>query len=81
MKAEKKAQLRSRSDGKKIGETVKTINIINLVVICGGFGLYLLNINETATRIGQALVFAGAFAVILTIMFQLMMASKMKKGK
>ena len=81
MKAEKKAQLRSRSDGKKIGETVKTINIINLVVICGGFGLYLLNINETATRIGQALVFAGAFAVILTIMFQLMIASKMKKGK
>jgi len=81
MKAEKKAQLRSRSDGKKIGETVKTINIINLVVICGGFGLYLLNLSPLATRIGQSLVFAGAFAVILTIMFQLMMASKMKKGK
>jgi len=81
MKAEKKEKLRSRSDGKKIGETVKTLNIINLVVICGGFALYILNLNPLTTRIGQALIFAGAFAVILTIVFQLLAVSKMKKGK
>ena len=80
MKAEKKARLRTRSDSQKIGETVRTINIINLIVICGGFALYILNLNSLTTRIGQALVFAGAFAVILTIGFQLLAASKMKRG-
>jgi hypothetical protein len=81
MKAEKKAKLRQQSDSKKIGESIRTINIINLIVICGGFALYILNLSPLTTKIGQALVFAGAFAVILTIVFQMLMASKMKQRK
>jgi len=81
MKAEKKEKLRNQSDSKKIGETVRTINIINLVVICGGFALYLLNLSPLTTKIGQALIFAGAFAVVLTIVFQMLAASKMKQRR
>lgn len=79
MKEEKKAQLRNRSDSKKLGETVRTVNIINLVVICGGFLLLVLNISPLMNKIGQGLVIAGALLIILTIVFQLMAASKMKK--
>jgi hypothetical protein len=80
MKAEKKAQLRNKAQGKQIGETVKTINIINLVIIVGGFALLVLNISPLMTKIGQGLVFAGAFLIILTIIFQLLLASKMRTG-
>jgi len=80
MKAEKKAQLRNKAQGKQIGETVKTVNIINLVIIVGGFALLVLNISPLMTKIGQGLVFAGAFLIILTIIFQLLLASKMRTG-
>lgn len=81
MKAEKKAQVRSKSQSRQINETVKTVNIINLVIIAGGFFLMILNLSPLMTRIGQGLVFAGAFIVILTIVFQLLMANKMRSGK
>jgi len=81
MKEEKKAKLRSRSDNKRIGETVRTINIINLVIICGGFALYLLNLSPLTVKIGQALVLAGACAVVITIIFQMLAASKLKQGR
>lgn len=81
MNAEKKAKIRSKSQGKQISETVKTINIINLVIIVGGFLLLILDISPLMTKIGQGLVFAGAFIVVLTIVFQLMLANKMRSGK
>lgn len=81
MNAEKKAKIRSKSQGKQINETVKTINIINLVIIVGGFFLLMLDLSPLMTKIGQGLVFAGAFIVVLTIVFQLMMANKMRSGK
>jgi len=79
MNEEKKAQLRTKSNNKKIGETVKTVNIINLVIVCGGFLLLVLNISELMNKVGQGLVVAGALLVILTIVFQLTAASKMRK--
>ena len=81
MKAEKKAQLRSKAQGKQIGETVKTVNIINLVIIVAGFALLVLDLSPMMTKIGQGLVFAGAFLVILTIVFQLMLVNKMRSGR
>ncbi|MDL2261380.1 hypothetical protein LJC08_04020 [Methanimicrococcus sp. OttesenSCG-928-J09] len=81
MNAEKKAKIRSKSQGKQINETVKTINIINLVIIVGGFFLMILDLSPMMTKIGQGLIFAGAFLVVLTIIFQLMMANKMRSGK
>jgi hypothetical protein len=81
MKAEKKAQIKNRAQGKQINETVKTVNIINLVVVVGGFTLLILDLSPTMTRIGQGLVFAGAFLIILTIVFQMMLASKMRGGR
>lgn len=81
MNAEKKAQVRNKAQNKQIGETVKTVNIINLVVVVGGFFLMILNYNELMTKIGQTLVFAGAFLIILTVVFQLLMANKMRKGR
>ncbi|WNY24085.1 hypothetical protein MmiHf6_14140 [Methanimicrococcus hongohii] len=81
MNAEKKEQIRSKSQGKQISETVKTVNIINLVIIVGGFFLMILNYSELMTRIGQGLIMAGAFLILLTIIFQVMMASKMRRGK
>lgn len=79
--AEKKAKIRSKSQGKQITETVKTVNIINLVIIVGGFFLMILNLSPLMTRIGQGLIFAGAFIIVLTIVFQLLMANKMRSGK
>ncbi|WNY29089.1 hypothetical protein MmiEs2_13050 [Methanimicrococcus stummii] len=81
MNAEKKAKVRSKSQGKQITETVKTINIINLVIIVGGFFLMILNLSPLMTKIGQGLIMAGAFLIVLTIVFQLMLASKMRSGK
>ncbi|MDV0445825.1 hypothetical protein MmiAt1_14220 [Methanimicrococcus sp. At1] len=80
MNAEKKARVKSRSQGKQINETVKTINIINLVIVVGGFLLMILDLSPLMTKIGQGLVFAGAFIIVLTIVFQLMMANKMRKA-
>ncbi|MDY0266390.1 MAG: hypothetical protein RBQ94_01900 [Methanimicrococcus sp.] len=79
MKAEKKEKMRAKAQGKQIGETVKTINIINLVIIIGGFFLTLLNYSPLLTKIGQGLVFAGSFLILLTIIFQIMAANKLRK--
>jgi hypothetical protein len=80
MKADKKAKIRSRAQGKKISETVKTINIVNLVMIASGFFLMILNYNDLLTQIGQGLVMAGALLIMMTIVFQIMMANKMRRG-
>ena len=79
MKAEKKEKMRARAQGKQVGETVKTINIINLVIIVCGFFLMILNYSPMMTKIGQGLVFAGSFLILLTIIFQIMTANKMRK--
>lgn len=81
MNAEKKAKVRSKAQGKQITETFKTVNIINLVIIVGGFFLMVLDYSELMTRIGQGLIFAGALIIMLTIVFQLLMANKMRSGK
>lgn len=81
MNAEKKAKIRSKSQEKQITETVKTVNIITLVIIVCGFFLMILNSGPLITRIGQGLIFAGAFIIVLTIVFQLLMANKMRRGK
>ncbi|MDR2944199.1 MAG: hypothetical protein LBU81_03830 [Methanosarcinales archaeon] len=81
MNAEKKAKIRSQTQGKQVTKTVKTVNIINLVIISGGFLLMMLNFSPLMTRIGRRLIFAGAFIIVLTIVFQLLMANKMRTGK
>ncbi|MCL2862877.1 MAG: hypothetical protein FWE54_02120 [Methanimicrococcus sp.] len=81
MNEEKKAKLRNRSNNKKINETIRTINIVNLAIICGGFLLMVLNTSERLNQIGQGLIIAGALLIFFTIVFQVMMASKMRRGK
>ncbi|MDR0767342.1 MAG: hypothetical protein LBE57_02680 [Methanosarcinales archaeon] len=80
MKADKKARIKNKAQGRKINETVKTINIVNLVIIVAGFFLMILNYNELLTRIGQGLIMAGALLIMMTIVFQIMMANKMRRG-
>jgi len=81
MNEEKKAQMRTRSQNKKIGETVRTVNIVSLVIICGGFLLLLLDISELMNKIGQSLIVGCVVLIVLTIIFQMMAASKMRKMK
>ncbi|MCL2550075.1 MAG: hypothetical protein FWE78_03995 [Methanimicrococcus sp.] len=73
--------MRTRSQNKKIGETVRTVNIVSLVIICGGFLLLLLDISELMNKIGQSLIVGCVVLIVLTIIFQMMAASKMRKMK
>jgi len=81
MNEEKKAQLRTKSQNKKIGETVRVVNIVCLIVICGSFLLMYLDISEMMNKVGQSLVIGGVVLIVLTILFQLMAASKMRNMK
>ena len=80
MKKEKREQMKNRSRDKQIGEKVRIINIISFIVACIGFALLMLDKNPMLTRIGNALIIAGAVSIVLTIAFQAITASKMRKG-
>lgn len=80
MKPDKKTRIRSRAQGRQIREAVRKINLINLAIIVIGFFLMIVNYNEMLTRIGQGLVMAGALLIMMTIVFQIMMANKMRRG-
>jgi len=81
MNEEKKAQMRTKSQNKKIGDSIRKVNIFSLVVISIGFLIFILNINETTNKIGQGLIIGCMFLIILTIFYQMIASSKMKKMK
>ena len=81
MNEEKKAQLRTKSQNKKIGDSIRKVNIFSFVVISIGFLLFILDINETTNKIGQSLIVGCMFLIILTIFYQMITSSKMRKMK
>ncbi|WNY27675.1 hypothetical protein [Methanolapillus ohkumae] len=81
MNAEKKAKLKTRQQERQLGESVRILNIINLVIMVGGVLLYMLNISPLMTQIGTGLIIAGSVMIVATIAIQLLTASKMRKKK
>ncbi|MCL2141487.1 MAG: hypothetical protein FWH46_01195 [Methanimicrococcus sp.] len=79
MKKEKIEQMRSRQKGKKIGDTIRTISIINLIVIGIGFLLFNFSTDPTLQMVGNGLVIAGGVSVFFTIVYQIIMTAKMRK--
>ena len=79
MKKEKIEQIRSRQKGKKIGNTIRTLSLINLAVIAIGFLLFTFVANPTLSRIGEGLIIAGGVSVFFTIVYQIAMTARIKK--
>ncbi|WNY25830.1 hypothetical protein [Methanolapillus millepedarum] len=81
MKSEKKEKIKSRQQVAQLGESVRILNIINLVVIVGGVLLYYFSTGALMTKIGSGLIMAGAIMVVATIVIQLYFTSKLRKKK
>jgi len=80
MKKEKIEQIRSRQKGKKIGNTIRTLSLINLVVIAIGFLLFtFFSANLTLSRIGEGFIIAGGVSVFFTIVYQIVMTARIRK--
>ncbi|MDV0446863.1 hypothetical protein MsAg5_07250 [Methanosarcinaceae archaeon Ag5] len=81
MKAEKKAKIRSRQQQAQLGESVRILNLINLVVIVGGVLLYYFSKSDLMTKIGTGLIVAGGIMILMTIGIQMYYGTKMRKAK